>query len=114
MLHYLNYRSTYDNLLASKMVALVERGAPRDFRDIYAVSQAKLTTIHQCWRLWQNRLQAADGEVDSARARLAIETHLERTAQNRPLDQISNREQRIQAQGVRTWYREQCLHAKLD
>ena len=102
------------DLLASKMIALVERGAPRDFRDIYAVCQAALTTINECWRLWQNRLQAAGSEADLERARLAIETHLERIEQNRPLDQISNPEQRVQAQIVRQWYQEQFLYAKLD
>ena len=42
--------------------------------------------------------------MDLARARLAIETHLERIEQNRPLDQISDTEQRVQAQSVRKWY----------
>lgn len=35
---------SFPDLLASKMVALVERGTPRDFRDICALCQAGLTT----------------------------------------------------------------------
>lgn len=33
------------DLVAAKMVALVERGAPRDFRDIYTLCQARVTTL---------------------------------------------------------------------
>ena len=57
---------------------------------------------------------STSSEADLERARLAIETHLERIEQNRPLDQISNPDQRVQAQIVRQWYREQFLYAKLD
>ena len=42
-----------DDLVASKMVALVERGAPRDFRDIHAVCGAGLFDPPGCWRLWE-------------------------------------------------------------
>ncbi len=73
------------DLVASKMVALIERGAPRDFRDIYAVCQAGLMTPEQCWALWQRRQQLAGSDTDQARARLAIETHLMRIEQHRPL-----------------------------
>jgi predicted nucleotidyltransferase component of viral defense system len=33
---------SFDELIASKMSALVERGAPRDFRDIYSVCEVGL------------------------------------------------------------------------
>ena len=66
------------DLIASKMVALIERGAPRDFRDIYAVCQAGLMTPEQCWVLWRRRQQLAGSDTDQARAGLAIETHLTR------------------------------------
>ncbi len=36
------------DLVASKMVALIERGAPRDFRDIHAVCRAELLTGGRC------------------------------------------------------------------
>ncbi len=40
-----------DDLIASKMVALVERGAPRDFVDVHAVCEAGIATAGTCWQL---------------------------------------------------------------
>ncbi len=98
------------DLVASKMVALIERGAPRDFRDIYAVCQAGLTTPEQCWMLWRRRQQLAGSDSEQARAGLAIETHLARIEQHRPLSQIEAASARVQAEQVRTWFREVFLN----
>jgi Nucleotidyl transferase AbiEii toxin, Type IV TA system len=92
------------DLVASKMVALVERGAPRDFRDIHAVCQAGLLTPRDCWRLWQRRQAAAGNSADVERATLAIQTHLARIAQHRRLDHIADSTQQQQAEAVRAWY----------
>lgn len=92
------------DLVASKMTALVERGAPRDFLDIYTLCQAGLLSVSECWALWQRRQSLAGSDTDASRARLAIETHLERIAVHRPLDKIADPEQRQQAQQVRDWY----------
>lgn len=73
------------DLSASKMVALVERGAPRDFRDIYTLCQAGVTTPQQCWALWRRRQQLSGSDTDAARAHLAVQTHLTRIAQRRCL-----------------------------
>lgn len=97
------------DLVASKMAALIERGAPRDFRDIYAVCQAGLMTPEQCWALWRRRQQLAGSDTDQARARLAIETHLTRIEQHRPLSYIENASARAQAERVRHWFREAFL-----
>ncbi len=102
------------DLLASKMVALVERGAPRDFRDIYSVCQAGLTTAEACWRLWQDRQQQSGNDADFARARLAIETHLKRIESHRPLPKIADPEPRTAAEATRTWYKTRFLHVRLD
>ncbi len=102
------------DLLASKMVALVERGAPRDFRDIYTLCQADLTTPSQCWQLWRQRQQLAGSDTDANRAHLAIETHLTRIAQHRPLEQIADHAQRLAAEQVRSWFRTEFLHALVD
>lgn len=99
------------DLVASKMVALVERGAPRDFRDIHAVCQAGLLTPSDCWTLWRRRQQAAGGSTDFARARLALETHLARIAQHRRLEQIADPAQQRQAEAVRAWYMGEFLDA---
>jgi len=102
------------DLLASKMVALVERGAPRDFRDIFALCQAGLTTPAECWRWWRQRQKLAGSDTDSHRARLAVETHLARIAQHRPLTQIKDPEERTAAERVRTWFSTEFLNALLD
>ncbi|MFQ6015945.1 MAG: nucleotidyl transferase AbiEii/AbiGii toxin family protein [Anaerolineae bacterium] len=104
---------SFPDLLASKMVALVERGAPRDFRDIYALCQAGLTTPRECWDLWRRCQQLAGSDTDGARARLAVETHLARIAQHRPLAQISDPRQRAEAEQVRHWFTEEFLHVLL-
>jgi hypothetical protein len=92
------------DLVAGKMVALVERGAPRDFLDIYTLCQAGLLTMSDCWELWSRRQTLAGSDADFSRARLAIETHLERIALHRPLDKIVDPEQHEQARQLREWY----------
>jgi len=92
------------DLVASKMTALVERGAPRDFLDIFTLCQAGLLSIGECWGLWHRRQTLAGSDTDARRARLAIETHLGRIAVHRPLEQIADLEQRERARQVRDWY----------
>ena len=99
------------DLVASKMVALVERGAPRDFRDIFAVCEAGLVTPQECWRLWKERQASAQGDVSPQRARLAVMTHLARIEQHRPLEEILDPGQREQAEAVRQWFKEEFLKA---
>ena len=101
---------SFSDLVASKMVALVERGAPRDFRDIHAICQAGLITPKECWRLWRERQQLAGSDADHQRARLAVETHLERIARHRPVDDIADLENRREAESLRTWFRSVFLN----
>jgi hypothetical protein len=96
------------------MVALVERGAPRDFRDIHALCYSALTTPKQCWQLWRKRQRLAGSDTDSHRARLAIQTHLARIALHRPLDEIPDPEQRAEAEELRSWFQEEFLDALMD
>lgn len=96
---------SFADLVASKMVALVERGAPRDFRDIHALCQADLITSDACWQLWQQRQSLAGSDVDRNRARLAVVTHLARIEQHRPLNEIVNAQSRKAAEEVRHWFR---------
>jgi len=102
---------SFPDLLASKVVALVERGAPRDFRDIYALCHAGLTTPQECWSLWRRRQQLAGSDTDSARARLAVETHLARIAQHRPLREIADPTKRAEAERVRRWFAREFVDA---
>lgn len=105
---------SFEDLVASKMVALVERGAPRDFRDIHAICQANLITPARCWKLWKRHQHLANSDTDPDRARLAVETHLARIAQHRPLPQIADPAQRAAADQVRTWFATEFLDALVD
>lgn len=101
---------SFADLVASKMVALVERGAPRDFRDIYAVCQAQLTTPQRCWALWRERQLLAGSDANRERAVLAIQTHLARIERHRPLAKIEDSQQRNEAKALRAWIKEVFLH----
>lgn len=99
------------DLVASKMVALVERGAPRDFLDIYKLCRQNMSTPDQCWRLWHARQEAAEGQADLSQAALAIQLHLERIETHRPLANINDPAQRESAGRLRSWFREEFLNA---
>jgi hypothetical protein len=103
-----------DDLIASKMVALVERGAPRDFRDIHAVCRAGLVTIERCWELWRQRQTLAHSDADKGRANLALQIHLERIALHRPLEQIEDPSGRAEAGELRRWFAEEFMHGLRD
>ena len=100
----------FDDLVASKMVALVERGAPRDFRDIYTLCQEGQCTVGQCWKLWRERQRLAGEDADLERAYLAVRTHLARIEQSRPLERIADLQQRSAAEKLREWFVEEFLH----
>jgi hypothetical protein len=105
---------SFPDLVAGKMVALIERGAPRDFRDIFALCNAGLTTPMECWNVWRKRQELAGSDSDIRRAQLAIETHLARIALHRPLDTIADPDRRDEAEQVRAWFREEFLDAVVD
>ncbi|HVT15644.1 MAG TPA: nucleotidyl transferase AbiEii/AbiGii toxin family protein [Thermoanaerobaculia bacterium] len=102
------------DLVARKMVALVERGAPRDFRDIYTLCREGRVTARDCWRLWRERQERAGSDADPHRARLAVETHLSRIAQHRPLAAIAEPDQRAAAANLRGWFAREFLDALMD
>lgn len=104
----------FEDLVASKMVALVERGAPRDFRDIFSICRSNLTSPEQCWQLWHQRQARGGLSTDSERARLAVETHLARITTHRPLEKIADGEEREKTADVRRWYKEELLDALVD
>jgi nucleotidyltransferase AbiEii toxin of type IV toxin-antitoxin system len=100
------------DLVTSKMFALVEHGAPRDFRDVYALCHAGLMSPRDCWQLWKER--HAGNDTDPHRAWLAVETHLARIAVHRPLSGIADLDRRAEAERVRSWFKEEFLHVLLD
>jgi len=93
--------SLHDNI-ASKMIALVERAAPRDFQDIHAVCQAHLINDEGCWACYL----AKNPDHDIATAQNKILHSLERLEMRRPLEMIESATAREQARRVRGWFRE--------
>jgi len=105
---------SFADLVANKMNALVERGAPRDFRDVYTVCQHGLVSPAECWRLWRQRQELAGASTDARRARLAVETHLARIVRHRPLAAITDPADRAAAERARRWYQTELLDALVD
>lgn len=100
---------SFADLVASKMTALVERGAPRDFVDIYTICQAGLVTPHTCWKLWQQRQQLRRFEDDLTQAKFAVRVRLKRIEQRRPLENIQDPQARTDAEQLRKWYKSEFL-----
>jgi Nucleotidyl transferase AbiEii toxin, Type IV TA system len=91
---------------ASKMVALVERGAPRDFRDIYELCHRGLLTVADCWHLW---LLKKPRHEPVAGPELVL-FHLQRLELQRPLTKLPPPD-RARPAALREWYREVfCRH----
>lgn len=91
---------TLNDNVASKMNALVDRGSPRDFTDIYQVVNTGLLSASQCWSLWERKNQA--GTTEAAKQKVLL--HLTALEQRRPLDGIADEEERRQASTVRNWF----------
>jgi hypothetical protein len=93
-----------DNL-ASKMNALVGRGAPRDFLDIKNAVTSGLMSAEDCWRLWS--LKNPGQQVADAKGKVRL--HLENLELRRPLDRIADAAERADARVVREWFRWEFL-----
>jgi hypothetical protein len=96
---------TVSENIASKMNALVNRGAPRDFSDIRQVCTGGLVVPDLCWQLW--RQKNPSGEIETAKQNVLL--HLKRLEARRPLDQITHAGERAQAQELRRWFRSTFL-----
>jgi len=96
--------SLQDNI-GSKMNALVQRGAARDFLDIREAVTRGLVTVDECWALWS--LKNAGGDASAARANVL--RHLEALELRRPLDAITDAGARDAARRTRGWVREALL-----
>jgi len=95
-----------EDLVASKMTALIERGAPRDFLDIYEICRQNIMTISRCWELWCEREQKRGiYNVDPETGREAVLLHLSRIERIRPFEKIIDISERNQAQTVRNWFK---------
>jgi len=90
-----------DNL-GAKMNALAQRGAPRDFLDIYELVRAGLVTAADCWGLWQRK----NPDLTLLAARAEVRRHLEALEKRRPLTGILDAGERDRAAQVRAWFRD--------
>ncbi len=93
-----------DNV-GSKMNALVDRGAPRDFLDIMHVVTAGLESVSQCWELWskKNVGDSADEAMDK------VLHHLSALEMRRPLEGIPDLQERGRARETREWFHREFL-----
>lgn len=101
---------SFEDLAASKMEALVARGAPRDFRDVHTLCARLAASPEDLWVLWQKRRLAAGEPAERFQAALAVLTHLQRIQRARPLERIEDPEARASALRLRTWVKESFLH----
>jgi hypothetical protein len=103
-----------EDLVASKMSALVERGAPRDFLDIYEICTHDLVTISECWAFWKER-EAKRGvaEQDKKVGCEAVLLHLSRIERTRPLENIDDTNERKHAFKVREWYKKKFCKQRI-
>jgi hypothetical protein len=92
---------TLNDNVGSKMNALVDRGAPRDFLDVMNVVTARLVSVEQCWSLWRRKNSDCPGEG----ARKKVRHHLESLELRRPLASIADPADRDAANRTREWYR---------
>ena len=93
-----------DNL-GSKMCALVERGAPRDFRDIFEAAKRLGWTPGDLWDLWQRK----NPDRSAADAAGLVRIHLEGITARRPPASITDPGERERAALVRGWFFDQFL-----
>lgn len=95
--------SLRDNL-ASKMSALVSRGAPRDFIDVKRAVDAGVVSIDDLWTLWQKK----NPERSVAVAKAHAAHHLSGIELRTPLDSIDP-DRREDIEKARLWYRSVLL-----
>ena len=105
---------SFEDLVASKMTAFVERGIPRDFLDIYEICHQKICTIQKCWELWIEREKKRGIEhLDVTLATNAIGLHLSRIEKMRPLESIKDVQARKQAKKLREWFKNEFFKRKI-
>ncbi|MFM9058275.1 MAG: nucleotidyl transferase AbiEii/AbiGii toxin family protein [Planctomycetaceae bacterium] len=89
-----------DNV-ASKMTALVQRGAPRDFLDMYQLCTHGVMSMPECWASFMEKNPGVT--VDEAKRKIIARLAMIETT--RPLETIAPDAAREQATRVRDWFR---------
>lgn len=96
---------TLADTIGSKMNALVDRGAPRDFLDLQKIVEHGLAKIAECWAFWGRKNSGQS--IDEAKQKTLL--HLQSLEARRPLHAIASAEDRQQAQITRDWFHREFL-----
>lgn len=99
---------TFHDNIASKMNALVNRGAPRDLLDIKHVIDEGRLSPQDAWMLWANKNPGQP--VESAKQKVLLS--LEVLEARRPLRGIEDFGERGRAKELREWYRLRFLESE--
>ena len=95
--------------------ALIERGAPRDFLDIYEICGQRIMTISQCWNLWKEREEKRGNKFPDPKIGCeGLLLHLSRIERVRPLVSITNLQERKHAEELRDWFKNEFCKGKLS
>lgn len=106
-------RSAWDPILVesladtvgSKLNALVQRGAPRDFLDVHELVARGIASVERCWNWWSQK----NPGVDVLQARAQALRHLEAIELRRPIEVIEDPDEQAAARGTREWIRQTLL-----
>ena len=90
---------TLEENIASKMNALVSRGAPRDFQDIRRLVEERIVSIDDAWRLWQAK---NPGNNNLTEAKEQVTRRMHSIELRRPLESIP-KEDRAAVAKAREW-----------
>ncbi len=95
---------TLTDNVASKMNALVDRGAPRDFLDIHEIVSRSICSIEECWNLWQRK----NPESDVTEAKHKVLHKIFQIEARKPLEHMSDNE-RERAFGRREFFKNEFV-----
>jgi predicted nucleotidyltransferase component of viral defense system len=101
---------TLEENIASKMNALVSRGAPRDFQDIRRLVEEHIIAIDDAWSLWQAK---NPGNDDLAEAKQQVMRRMHAIELRRPLESIPA-DERAAAAKARCWVYQELTHQTSD
>lgn len=87
-----------DNI-GAKMNALVGRGAPRDFLDVFTVVERGLATVEELWGAWSRK----NPGQEVVEANVNVLRRLHELEVRRPLDSIADEAERANAAKLRAW-----------
>ena len=99
----------FSDLVANKMVALVERGSPQDFFDIYTLCYEGLTTASGCWQLWKTRQELTGDTVKTMWAKMAVLNHITQLGQAYASEEIIDSIEPNAISDIQLWFQTEFL-----